>query len=266
MYLNTIVLFIQQLFLTMFFFSYILMEKYSQKRSKSSARAKTTPASLTLDQVLKQINPLNKSTIELEDMKRLLLRLPEHIRPTVQQIFHSYIFTTKCFVMQVSEFCRLFDQGSTSRVKNYEESHFRQNLNISREYPKVKEVQSKDVSYCIDNRSVSPDRKPKSNTYVQIYQGKKTSGRKKEETDKSQESRKFDGRERFEKKQVDDRKEKIEKKWTQCTETKETADMSPLQKSVEVFNTNRSFKDCYLNIQELIDIRKAHFQQMALRK
>ena len=247
------------------------MEKYSQKRSKSSIRGKTpqsVQSTLSLDQILKHINPQNKSSIELEDMKRLLHRVPESSRSSLQQIFHTYIFSSKSFSLPVSEFCRLFDQLQKLNLKNYEESHFRVNPNITRDYSRGGAV-NKDTSFYTDNRSVSPERKGKSNTYVQLYKDKKTIPVKRPENsaryEKNQNSIRTERTDKTEK-LVKDRESNpnIEKRFVQYNDTKETADMSPLQKSIEVFNTNRSFKDCYSNLQELIDIRKAHLKQMGL--
>lgn len=234
------------------------MERSSQQRSKSLKRPNSKQIELNLDQILKNINPLNKKTIELEDMKRILLKLPDESRATVQKIFHSHIFNSKCFVLDVSEFCRLFNQIG-SKEKNYEEGQYRQNRakNLTYAGRREKEYKSKNTSQFIDNkselasdkntspnysffktpRSNSPNSKPKNQTYVQLYQEKKITPARK----------------------------KPEKLQVHYTETKETADHSPLQKSVEVFNTNQTFKDTYSNIQELIDIRKAYFLQ-ALKK
>ena len=248
------------------------MEKYRQKTSKSAMRGRTPQSgqsTLSLDQILKHINPQNKSTVELEDMKRLLHRVPEPSRPLIQQIFHSYIFTSKSFSLPVSEFCRLFDQLQGPRLKNYEESHFRGNPNITRDY--ARGGPAKDLSFYTDNRSASPERKSKTNTYAQLYKDKKTIPAKKPESsrcEKNQNSIRTERTERTNKSEKMGQDKELssnnDKRFLQYNDTKETTDMSPLQKSIEVFNTNRSFKDCYSNLQELIDIRKAHLKQMGL--
>ena len=244
------------------------MKKNPQQRPKSSARGKTPQALLSLDQVLKQINPQNKPAIELEDMKRLLHRVPESSRPLVQQIFHSFIFNTKSFVLPVAEFCRLFGQLQGPRAKNYEESNFRGNANITRDYIRTGQV-SKDISYCADNRSHSPEHKVRTSTYAQLYKDKKSAPAKKSESSAgSKANQNVTRTERTERaeKSVKDKElnGNYDKRLLQYYDTKETNDMSPVQKSIEVFNTNRSFKDCYSNLQELIDIRKAHLKQTAL--
>jgi len=246
------------------------MERSTQQRSKSLKRPNTQQIELNLDQILKNINPLNKKTIELEDMKRVLLKLPEGSRAIVQKIFHSHIFNSKCFVLDVSEFCRLFGQLGTNREMNYEgggggqyKKKRAQNLTYAarsggRENKINKEeFTSKNTSQFIDNkselasvkntspncsffktpRSNSPNGKPKNFTYTQLYQEKKLAPARK----------------------------KTEKLQVHYTETKETADYSPLPKSVEAFNTNQPFKDTYSNVQELLDIRRAYFLQ-ALKK
>ena len=153
-------------------------------------------------------------------------------------------------------------------MKNYEESHFRGNLNITRDYIRAGQV-SKDVSYCADNRSVSPERKGKTNTYAQLYKDKRNPPVKKPESSTGYERSKNTVRsvrtERTDKSAKDKEVNgNYDKRLLQDYDTKETNDMSPLQKSIEVFSTNRSFKDCYSNLQELIDIRKAHLKQMGL--
>ena len=85
------------------------MDKTKHQRSKSAAKIDKISTELSLDQILKLVNPLGKQTIELEDMKRILQKIPENTRTIVQNIFHSYIFKTKSFLLDVTEFCRIFD-------------------------------------------------------------------------------------------------------------------------------------------------------------
>lgn len=231
------------------------MERTLQQRSKSLKKSSPQKSGLNLDQILKNINPLNKQTIELEDMKRILHRLPEESRGIVQKIFHSHIFNSKCFFLDVSEFCRLFNQVE-NRDKNCVENQYRTNRGKTRTCPEkmAKDCVSKDVSQYMDNKSEfapeknisqnnsfyrtpnskSPIRNPKSQTYTQIYK---------------------------EKKEAPVPRKKPEKLQINYTDTKESSDHSPVQKSLEAFSTSHTFKECYSNVQELIDIRKAYFLQ-----
>lgn len=231
------------------------MERNFQQRSKSLKKSSPQKSGLNLDQILKNINPLNKQAIELEDMKRILHRLPEESRAIVQKIFHSHIFNTKSFILDVSEFCRLFNQVE-GKEKSYGENQYRTNNNKTRTYPAkmANDCVSKNCSQYMDDKSEfgpeknispnysfyrtpkskSPIRNPKSQTYSQIYK---------------------------EKKEAPISRKMPEKLQVNYSDTKETSDHSPLQKSLEAFSTSHTFKECYSNVQELIDIRKAYFLQ-----
>lgn len=194
------------------------MEK-CKRRSKSVIRQE--PSDLALPHLLKLLNPLTKELIELEDMKRLLQKVPLSSRSLVQQIFHAYIFNTKSFSLPVSEFCRLFN-SSTGQLKRPEEEKSPEIYKTRSAFSDVK------PQHC---KSISPERQLKSSTYVQLYQEKKTILRK-----------------------------KIQRRNTHNFESRPSVDSSP-HLNKEGYVAPRSFKDCYPNVQELIHIRKAHFNQ-----
>ena len=211
------------------------MQKNLIKRSKSVLRQQTKQTELSLDQILKLINPLNKEQIELEDMKRILQKIPENTRVLVQKIFHSYIFDSKSFLLETSEFCRIFDN-----LKHSNKEFSQPRYSTKPRSPKKSVYSSKTNSVYLDEdkqlkpenmstRSISPDRNNKS-TYVQIYQGKKQTPLRKQfrsNTLSNAES------------------PKIETKANQ---------------NLESFVPLKSFKESYPNLQELLEIRKAHLQ------
>lgn len=197
------------------------MEKTKMQRSKSSTRPASRPYELSSEQILKIINPLNKPTIELEDMKRILQKIPESSRGIVQKLFHSYIFNSKSFELENSEFCKLYDQMVSPRIKGYDESPFRSHhINESRMTENVKTN-----SLCADSekrynkkngvlKRISAERISQDLTYAQLYREKKKNNHHR----------------------------KLYRKNTQPYENSPILESSPLQKSVESFNTHRPLK------------------------
>ncbi|OMJ75720.1 hypothetical protein SteCoe_25095 [Stentor coeruleus] len=200
---------------------YSFMEKTKMQRSKSSTRPASRPYELSSDQILKIINPLNKPTIELEDMKRILQKIPESSRVIVQKLFHSYIFNSKSFELDNLEFCKLYDQMISPRIKGFNESPFRSHhINESR-----MTENTKTNSICVDYekrynkknevfRRISAERASQDLTYAQLYKEKKKNNLCR----------------------------KSYRKNTQPYEISPILGSSPLQKSVESFNTHRPLK------------------------
>jgi hypothetical protein len=221
------------------------MEKNKYLRSKSAIRPKLCSSKLSLDQVLKIINPLGKEKLELEDMKRILSKIPEHTRLLVQQIFHNYIFNSKNFLLETSEFCKMYDNLKNVPDKDYEDSHSKSQYNQGIGIPESSKFSSdfleeEEKGYkknSILNRSISPERPGKINTYVQIYQEKKTTGYRR----------------------------KYKRNNTSNLDSSPT-DIISFQKNFGPAKLITSFKDCYPNLQELLDIRKAHLQQVNITK
>ncbi|OMJ76311.1 hypothetical protein SteCoe_24337 [Stentor coeruleus] len=197
------------------------MEKTKIQRSKSSTRPSSRPYELSSEQILKIINPLNKPTIELEDMKSILQKIPESSRGLVQKLFHSYIFNSKSFELGNSEFCKLYNQILSPRIKGNDDSPFRSHhINDSRMTENIKSN-----SICADGekrynkkngvfRRISAERASQDLTYAQLYREKKKNNPHK----------------------------KIYRKNTQPYENSPIFESSPLQKSVESFNTHRPLK------------------------
>ena len=213
------------------------MERLKQ-RSSSVKRPTSKPREPNLDEILTLINPLNKEFIELEDMKRLLERISTNSRTIVQQIFHNYIFTTKSFALPVTEFCKLFTNSkSLTNAKNFEEIKF-----TPANKGEIKSPESTKMNSVFSEvprgsqreyvKIISPERHQKSSTYAKIYEEKKSNVKK-----------------------------HILRRNTQPLRLIQAVDTSPSLKIQGTYPVPRNFKDCYPNIQELIDIRKAHLHQ-----
>ena len=209
-----------------------------KKRSSSVKRHTSKPREPNLDKILNLINPLNNNLIELEDMKRLLERISANSRPIVQQIFHNYIFTTKSFSLPVVEFCRMFSNTkslcSTQHLSEINSAPVKKGETKPPESAKMNSVFSEAARGSQRDyvKSNSPERHLKSSTYTKIYEEKKSN-----------------------------LKRQILRRNTQPLGPIQSVENSPSFSVQDSYPAPRSFKDCYPNVQQLIDIRKAHLQQ-----
>ena len=122
---------------------------------------------LTVPQILKILDPKEKGTLDLQDMKSILCKFQNPISSSLREVFTSYIFQYKSFVFPISYLLMNYT-GTTNTSNNSIESHRRlqsfESFDNSVTKSQTKRGHTRNGSVIL--------------TYSQIYKKKKNSERK----------------------------------------------------------------------------------------
>ncbi|CAG9310551.1 unnamed protein product [Blepharisma stoltei] len=249
-----------------------------KKPQKSVKQLRSISHAVTTVQLLRIINPSADSTIDLSSMKQIIDRIPSPVKNRVKEIFQNFVFKNHSFTLPTAEFLKLYDKSISKkpRLKEnskapktaYEKSNISfiesnrnlsENLNISKRVRNLSH-EREFIRYGTDFQEIiqqSPEVKRS------VSQGRKILKKPIKETPKKSPKIVNVSYSDLHKKKaltICNTPEPKSRKISYLTQSYDHNINNDEGKSfiLDITQSSGVFKTLYTNIQELIEIRKAH--------